>query len=81
MHGDNTHLGNNSAVKPVGNSKDYLQSKDFTWKDSPMTLKQVHDIARFTNSYGEFKAEIDKIHNGTPETVVDFSEYVLTKKK
>ena len=60
---------------------EYLASKDLTWKDSPMTLNQVYDIAKSTTSFSEFKAAIDKHYNGTPETVVDLSEYVLTKKE
>ena len=60
--------------------ENYLKSKDLTWKDSPMTLREVYNLVEETTSFGEFKAIIDKHYNGTPETVVDFSEYVLTKK-
>jgi len=44
-----------------------------------LNLKQIHDIAKFTNGYGEFKAAIDKKYNGTPETVMDNSDYILLK--
>jgi len=58
---------------------EYLASKDLKWKDSPMTLNQVYNVAKETTSFSEFKAVIDKHYNGTPETVVDFSEYNLVK--
>lgn len=44
-----------------------------------MNLKQIHDLARWFKSYREFKSQVDKYFNGTPETVVDDTEYKLVK--
>jgi hypothetical protein len=44
-----------------------------------MNLKQIHDLARWYKSYNDFKSQVDKYFNGTPETVVDKTEYKVVK--
>lgn len=44
-----------------------------------MNLKQLHTLARYNKSYSEFKSQVDKYFNGTPETVVDNTKYKVVK--
>jgi len=44
-----------------------------------MNLKQIHDLARMNKSYSDFKSQVDKYFNGTPETVVDNTVYKVVK--
>jgi len=46
-----------------------------------MNLKQIHDLARMNKSYSEFKSQVDKYFNNTPETVVDDTVYKVVKNK
>jgi hypothetical protein len=47
--------------------------------EKQMNLKQIHDLARWYKSYNDFKSQVDKYFNGTPETVVDKTEYKVVK--
>jgi hypothetical protein len=44
-----------------------------------LKLREVHALAIAFKDYEEFKSEVDRIYNGTPRTVVDSSQYKLTK--
>ena len=45
-------------------------------------LKQLYYLAKANSNYIEFKAEIDKIKQGTPPTVnLNYSYYFLVKNK
>jgi len=47
--------------------------------EKQMNLKQIHNLARWYKSYNDFKSQVDKYFNGTPETVVDKTEYKVVK--
>jgi hypothetical protein len=44
-----------------------------------MELITVYSIAKANKDYTEFKSQIDKRFNGTPETVLDNTKYKLVK--
>jgi len=44
-----------------------------------MNLQQIYVVAKYCKNFDYFKSEINKIFNNTPITVVDDSEYKLSK--
>lgn len=47
--------------------------------EKEMSLMQIHDLARCYKDYREFKSQVDRYFNGTPETLVDNTQYKLVK--